>query len=183
MRSRAHVAVTRTRQRDQSRSSANNRANIRDLSSAEQRLTDPIVEHQMHNCRICVSADPLRFQLTAVQIGCYTRLLLGSAVTFCYRTRLPFCASTGRGRAVPSAGRAARGVVPFWQAGLARDYLGARPCHSRDCVRGRRITAAQGAGSTVCRVQTARRPWMRAAVSRRTRGGGGGIRARMGHQI
>jgi hypothetical protein len=49
----------------------------------------------------------------------------------------------------PPAGRAWGG--PFWQAGPAQDYLGACPCHPRDCVRGRRITAAQGAGSTACR--------------------------------
>ena len=74
----------------------------------------------------------------------------------------PFCASTGRGRAVPyGRPRVGWSLLP----GRSRTGLpGARPWQPGDCVRGRRITAAQGAGSMVCQDRMARRPWMRAAA-------------------
>lgn len=100
-------------------------------------------------------------ETTAAPNGGYTRLLLGDAVTFCCRARLVLLfLAPADGTAVLSAGQASRGVVPFWQAGRsgAGFAWGHVPCHPRDCVRRRRITAAQGAGATVCRHRTARRP-------------------------
>ena len=60
---------------------------------------------------------------------------------------------------------------------------GARPWHPGDCVRGHRVTAAQGQEQ---RPAVAERPGDRECglpLGRRSRGSGRGIRARSGHQV
>jgi len=95
----------------------------------------------------------------------------------------PFCASTGRGWAVPSAGRAARG----WSRSGRQVSRGIAWGH---------VVAPQGIVSAVAALLQLKVQDQRSAVTERlgdrecglplsgeTRGSGGGIRARIGHQV
>jgi hypothetical protein len=135
------------------------------------------------SCNFAVSSGyrtPVHF--VAAPNG-YTRLLPGRAVTFCYRTRLALCASTGRWDG--PGGPPGRPHVRWspWQAGLAqhcRWHVLGRP---GDCVRGSRITAGQ---AQVQRPAVTERRGGREcglSLSRGSRGSDGGIRAGIGHRV